>query len=266
MTAPPPKGWSLAEAAAHWFPELWALASDTTFSEIPGAREAWIARCRTDPDHPVGRILESLPHEVAVDTLAWLDAQVAYPTLRPPPLDRETLRALTRADDRLNLEWFERVRRAEAARLELGRRFCARMAAGEAVAYGVAAARPLAGEVVIPASAWRAAWPVFGYEAETIAGFGDHPAGCVLFGDGRERVLSVRIVEAARAGAAPPAKSPRPGIEAARAWMREHVPAARAKWKMAFAIDACQRATGCTRAEARRAWTELPPEVRRPPR
>lgn len=257
---------TLAEAAATWFPELWALAADTTFCNAPGARAAWMARKRLDPEEPIGRLLAA--PDLPPDVLACLDRQRHDPGLIPCGIERARWGALCRADDGLHQEWAERARRAEAAREALIDRFCARMAEGRAIARGVVAGRPLDGEVAIPPAAWRGTvLPVFGYEAEVVPGFPDLPAGTVVFGDGRERVLGVRIVEPARAGAVapppePPPVLPRPGIEAARDWMREKVAPKRGQWKRESAIAACTAATGCRRDDARQAWRELPAALR----
>ncbi|MFQ3664291.1 MAG: hypothetical protein SNJ69_18105, partial [Chloroflexaceae bacterium] len=63
---------TLAEAAEAWFPDLWRVASDTTFSDMPGAREAWMARRRLDPEEPIGRLLAD--PDLPPDVIAALEA------------------------------------------------------------------------------------------------------------------------------------------------------------------------------------------------
>ncbi len=268
MTAPPPEGWSLAEAAAAWFGELWALAADTDICATPSARAAWIAKRRLDPDEPLGRLLAA--PDLPADIIACLDRQRFEPGLIPRGIERARWSALCRADNELHRRWWAAVRRAEAARVALAKQFCAKMAEGGEAARGVVEGRPLDGEAVIPAAAWRAALPVFGYEAETVAGFPDVPGSVVL--SGGVRVLGVRVLAAApvTTGAAPAptdrprpaAPPPRPGIEVARAWMDAHVRPSGARWKREAAIAACRTATGCLRDDARAAWDELPMELR----
>jgi hypothetical protein len=259
---------TLAEAAAAWFPELWALASDTTFCDAPGAREAWIARKRLDPEEPIGRLLAA--PDLPPDVIACLDRQRHDPGLMPRGIERARWAAMCRADDDLHQRWDRAVRRAEAAREALIARLCAHMAEGRAIARGVVAGRPLDGEVAIPAAAWRGTvLPVFGYEAEVVEGFPDVAAGTVVLAGG-VHVHGVRVTEtpapaelAAPMVAPPPAPSPpaRAGLAEARAWMRENVLAARERWKRDAAIAACVAAAGCRRDDARAAWGELPETV-----
>jgi hypothetical protein len=257
---------TLAEAAETWFLELWALASDATFCDMPGAREAWLAKRRNNPAEPLGRLLAA--RDLPNDILRYLDWQRMELGVEPPGVARERWAALVRADEDLHQRWHQAVRRAEAARVELPRRFCDRMARGEAVARGIVEGRPLDGAVQIPPESWRAALPVFGYEAETIAGFGDHPPGCVVMAGAR--VLGVVVVPAAEPAAAaaepepPPPRGARADLaEAARTWMRENVKPGRTK--RGDAVTDCMRATGCTRACARAAWAALPADSRPPP-
>jgi hypothetical protein len=257
---------TLAEAAATWFPDLWGLASDTTFFEAPGAREAWIARKRLEPEEPIGRLLAA--PDLPPDVIACLDQQRHDPGLIPRGIERARWAALLRADDDLHQRWDRAVRRAEAARAALVARFCDRMAEGRAIARGLVAGRPLDGEVAIPAAAWRAARPVFGYEAEVMSGFPGVAAGTVVL-TGGVHVHGVRVAEAAAPAApiaAPPPTPPpaRAGIAEARAWMVANVLTARERWKMHAAVRACMEATGCLRESARAAWRELPDHVRDP--
>jgi len=258
---------TLAEAAATWFPDLWALASDPTFCDAPGARAAWLARKRLDPEEPIGRLLAA--PDLPPDVIACLDRQRHDPGLIPRGVERARWAALCRADDDLHQRWDRAARRAEAAREALIDRFCARLASGEATARGVVAGRPLDGEVEIPAAAWRAALPVFGYESDVAPGFPDVPAGTVVLAGG-VHVHGVRVAEAAAAAEvappilAPPAPSPpaRAGLAEARAWMAANVLTARQRWKRDAAITGCVAAIGCRRDDARQAWAGLPEAVR----
>lgn len=151
-----------------------------------------------------------------------------------------------------------------ACREQLPRLIAAILAAREVRATAIDVHEVLRiGRIVIPVAAWEAGarpilWPepglTFLYVRGKLRRLPPLAPNSVLMPDGT--VLVACRIERATEAAAPP---PRPGLEAARAWMRLH-----GGGKRDVAIKDCMNATGCTRAEARQAWTEVPPELRNP--